>query len=155
MQGASDVLADPMFAGAWSVPPATNLELSKGSPAIGAGVTLSAVPDDFLGAMRPSSGYDLGAFQYGATPPGDGGVVGPGPDAGKGPAPDGGVAKGSDAGAGGGDGGHDAGSSSGPPGKAPSGGCSCSAPGSRPGDGGMLALLGLGAMIVAARRRRE
>jgi hypothetical protein len=77
-QGAGDVLADPLFAGTWTVPPATNLALTMGSPAIGVGVTLAAVPDDFLGAPRPSTGFDLGAFQYGAVAgvgaTGDGGV---------------------------------------------------------------------------------
>ena len=73
-QGAGDVLADPLFAGTWTVPPATNLALTMGSPAIGVGVTLAAVPDDFLGAPRPSTGFDLGAFQYGAVAAQDGGL---------------------------------------------------------------------------------
>jgi len=79
-QGAGDVLADPSFAGAWTAPPATNLELTKGSPAIGTGATLAAVAHDYLGAPRPASGYDIGAFQYGATPPDGGGA--PSPEAG-------------------------------------------------------------------------
>ncbi len=74
-EGGGDVLTDPLFAAAWAMPMATDLELTIGSPAIGAGVTLTAVTDDFLGAPRPGGGkYDLGAFQYGATVP-DGGVV--------------------------------------------------------------------------------
>ena len=48
--------------------------LTMGSPAIGVGVTLAAVPDDFLGAPRPSTGFDLGAFQYGAVAAQDGGL---------------------------------------------------------------------------------
>ena len=64
-QGGGDVLSDPLFAGSWTAPPATNLELTKNSPAVGAGVTLAAVPFDFLGAARPASGADIGAFQYG------------------------------------------------------------------------------------------
>ncbi len=73
-QGAGDVLANPLFAGTWTVPPASNLALTTSSPAIGAGVTLGAVTDDILGALRPSTGVDLGAFQYGALAPADGGV---------------------------------------------------------------------------------
>jgi MYXO-CTERM domain-containing protein len=79
-QGGGDVLANPMFAGAWTVPPATNLEITMGSPAVGAGVSLTAVTHDFLGASRPATGVDLGAFQYGAVAPADGGV-GPAGDA--------------------------------------------------------------------------
>jgi hypothetical protein len=85
-QGGGDVLADPMLVGPLSVPPATNLELTKGSPAVGAGVTLAAVTDDFLGAARPATGTDLGAFQYGAVAPADGGVGPPG-DGGSEPPP--------------------------------------------------------------------
>jgi MYXO-CTERM domain-containing protein len=68
------VLANPLFAGPLTVPPATNLELTMSSPAIGTGVQLAAVTHDFLGAPRPAVGTDLGAFQYGAIAPGDGGV---------------------------------------------------------------------------------
>lgn len=73
-QGAGDVLGDPLFAGPWTVPPPTNLALAKGSPAVGAGATLAAVTHDFLGSARPATGTDIGAFQYGATPPVDGGA---------------------------------------------------------------------------------
>jgi hypothetical protein len=105
-QGGGDVLADPLLAGPWSAPPATNLELTMNSPAVGAGVTLAAVTTDFLGAPRPTAGTDMGAFQYGSIPPGDGGV-GPAGDAASGapgdagsePPGDGGAAQGSDAGA--------------------------------------------------------
>jgi hypothetical protein len=79
-QGAGDVLADPLFVGPWSVPPATGLELTMPSPAVGAGVSLTAVSHDFLGAPRPATGVDIGAFQYGATAPADSGV-GPAGDA--------------------------------------------------------------------------
>ncbi len=79
-QGGGDLLADPLFAGPWTAPPATNLELTGNSPAVGAGLSLAAVTTDFLGASRPTVGTDLGAFQYGAMPAGDGGV-GPGGDA--------------------------------------------------------------------------
>lgn len=53
--------------------PAFDFHLQAGSPAIGAGVILAAVPADFGGAARGSRN-DLGAFQYGGaatggTPP--------------------------------------------------------------------------------------
>jgi hypothetical protein len=150
MQGAADVLADPLFAGTWAAPPATNLELTASSPAIDAGVTLSSVPDDYLGASRPSSGYDLGAFQYGAMPPADGGGAGPGPDGSVGPAPEGGVAPDGGVTAGG-DAGSDAASSSGSSGKGS--GCSCSSAGERAGNEGELSALGI-ALGLAFRRRR-
>jgi MYXO-CTERM domain-containing protein len=155
MQGGGDVLSDPMFAGSWSVPPATNLELTKGSPAIGAGVTLSQVPDDYLGAPRPSGKYDLGAFQYGAKPPSDGGVgpgpdasTGPGADGGKGSSPDGGIGPGTDAG-------KDARAGSGN-GEAPgaSSGCACSSVATRSGQAGALAVLGVALLGLGSRRRR-
>jgi MYXO-CTERM domain-containing protein len=76
--GGGDVLTDPLLAGPWTVPPASNLELTMSSPAIGVGVTLAAVTHDFLSAPRPTKGVDMGAFQYGSTPPGDAGVGPPG-----------------------------------------------------------------------------
>jgi hypothetical protein len=66
-QGGGDVLANPLFAGAWTAPPAANLQLTMASPAVAAGLSLSAVVHDFLGAPRPATGVDLGAFQYGAA----------------------------------------------------------------------------------------
>ncbi len=81
-QGGSDVLADPLFAGPWAAPPAANMQLTQGSPAVGAGVALAAVTDDFLGATRPATGADIGAFQYGATAPADAGSKPPGEDGG-------------------------------------------------------------------------
>jgi hypothetical protein len=69
------VLADPLLAGPWTAPPATNLALTKNSPAIGAGIPLAAVTHDFLGAPRPSAAPDIGAFEYGATAPEDAGFV--------------------------------------------------------------------------------
>jgi MYXO-CTERM domain-containing protein len=147
-QGKGDVVGDPLLAGTWAALPATNLELTKSSPAIGAGVLLAAVPDDFLGAARPSSGgYDLGAFQYGAMTPPDGGV-GPGPDAGTTDAGHPGESDG-----GGGSGGADAGTS---PGKPASGsGCSCSTAGDGAREAGAAELAGLVvALLVASRRRR-
>jgi hypothetical protein len=74
-QGGSDVLADPMLAGPYTAPPATNLALQMGSPAIGKGLSLATVTTDYLGAARPATGVDIGAFQYGAIVPPDGGGV--------------------------------------------------------------------------------
>jgi hypothetical protein len=130
-QGAGDVLGDPLLVGPWAVPPAANLELTATSPAIGAGVDLAAVTHDFLGALRPSTGTDIGAFQYGATAPGDGGA---GPtDAGVGQSGEGGVASTPDGGLPGEAGaiGGDAATGQTPDGARPAGagdstGCSCS-----------------------------
>jgi MYXO-CTERM domain-containing protein len=73
-QGAGDVLVDPLLVGG-AVPPASNAELMSPSPAIDAGIALASVTDDFLGAARPSgSTSDIGAFQYGAVAPADGGA---------------------------------------------------------------------------------
>jgi hypothetical protein len=76
-QGAGDVLGDPRLAGPWTAPPATNVELTGSSPAIGAGATLAALTKDFLGAARPATGTDIGAFQYGALAPADAGSTTP------------------------------------------------------------------------------
>ncbi len=135
--------ADPLFAGPWTAPPATNLALTQGSPAIGAGATLAAVPDDFLGAPRPNGGgYDLGAFQYGAAAPSDGGVA-------VGPTPDGGMA---DAGMAGGDAGGAGGEGPGTsPGKAA--GCSCIAAGDGAGRPDAAQLACLLALALASKRR--
>jgi MYXO-CTERM domain-containing protein len=154
--GAGDVLAAPVFSGPWSVPPATNLELTKSSPGVGAGVSLATVTHDFLGAPRPATGTDIGAFQYGAMPPADGGVVGP-PDAGgAGPASSssssgggggGGATSGSSGGATagtGGSGGHAA------PGKAS--GCGCGVAEAPP----VAAWIGgIAALVALSRRRRR
>jgi parallel beta-helix repeat protein len=44
---------------------AFNLKLQVGSPAIDAGLALSAVPFDFADVQRPQGGgYDIGAFEY-------------------------------------------------------------------------------------------
>ena len=59
-------------------------------------MTLAAVPDDFLGAARPASGYDIGAFQLGAVAP-DGGVGPPSPQPGDSGATEGDAAVASDA----------------------------------------------------------
>jgi hypothetical protein len=73
-QGAGDVTGDPKLVGPWSAPPATNLALAMGSPAIAAGSTVAAVTHDYLGAPRPATGTDIGAFQYGAVAPTDAGA---------------------------------------------------------------------------------
>ncbi|HEY5147692.1 MAG TPA: choice-of-anchor Q domain-containing protein, partial [Polyangiaceae bacterium] len=162
-QGAGDVLGDPLLAGPWAAPPATNLALTKTSPAVGAGVSLAAVTHDFLDAPRPAAGADIGAFQYGATAPGDSGV---------GPSGDGSVTAANDAGVGIDDGagagagvttGPDAGSSGpssqspdGGSGSAPSSGCSCShgevggGRGTAPASGSIVAA----AACLIARRAR-
>jgi hypothetical protein len=150
-QGAGDVLADPLFAGPWSVPPAEDMELTKGSPAIGAGVVVSAVPDDFLGAARPGSGYDLGAFQYGATAPADGGVVGPG-SGGAGGGTTGAGAGTTGAGTtGAGTTGAGGGTSTGP---AKSSGCACSAAGDGALPAGAACVAALAAFVARPLRRR-
>jgi MYXO-CTERM domain-containing protein len=147
-QGAGDVLGDALFVGPVSVPPATNLGVVKGSPAVGAGVTLAAVNHDFLDAPRPASGTDIGAFQFGAQPPPDGGVVGP-PDAGVGAA----VSSSSGGGPPGGTGGESAGTGGSgghaSPGKAS--GCGC-----RVSDlpTGRAWLVALAALVAFARARR-
>jgi MYXO-CTERM domain-containing protein len=144
-QGGGDVLGDPLLAGPWTAPPATHLELTKGSPAIGKGAVLTAVPDDFLGAVRPSSGgYDLGAFQYGAAPPPDGGVaVGPTTDGGT---PDAGAPGEGEGGAGGAEAG-------GAPGPSAHAGCSCSTDGGG-SRRGAAQLAGLLVLALASARRR-
>jgi MYXO-CTERM domain-containing protein len=162
--GAGDVLANPLFAGPLTVPPATNLELAMSSPAVGAGVHLAAVARDFLGAPRPTAGTDMGAFQYGAVAPSDSGV-GPQGDAGIVPEADAGETADRDAGAEGedatavgqpADGGVIGGQG------ASSSGCSCSQAG-RAGNGSKLtigtvslaALIGLTALRRRANKRTE
>jgi MYXO-CTERM domain-containing protein len=148
MQGSDDVLSDPAFVGAWSAPPATNLELTKASPAIGAGVTVSAVTDDYLGATRPAGHYDIGAFQYGATAPSDGGTS-HGSDGGVPVSPDGSAPTGRDAGS-------DGAATSESPGKSESSsGCSCTSAGERSGGDGALAFGVAGLVLSASRRRRS
>ncbi len=131
--GAGDVLADPLLVGPWTVPPANNLALTKGSPAVGAGASLPAVTHDFLGNARPGVGPDIGAFQYGGAAPVDGGLAsaddgGIEPtmaDSGTASSEDGGVASGVDASV---STTGDAGARRGPNGQAApsSSGCSCS-----------------------------
>jgi parallel beta-helix repeat protein len=131
-QGGGDVLGDPLLVGPWAAPPATNLALEMGSPAIGAGVVLAAVTHDFLGALRPATGTDIGAFQYGAPAPDDGGV-GPMGDGGVEWPDDAGAQSGNDGGAGPGNAAGDGDASTGqgadsgvPAGPHDFAGCSCS-----------------------------
>jgi MYXO-CTERM domain-containing protein len=149
-QGSADVLSDPEIVAPSTIPPATNAEVMKGSPVIGAGATLAPVATDFLGAPRPATGTDIGAFQYGATVPADGGVVGPPGDAGSG--------SGSGSGSGGasatsGTGGESAGeggaSAHTPTSK---GGCGCEVVDSAPAMPGVGALVLLG---LTSRRKRS
>lgn len=49
---------------------AANWALKAGSPAIDAGVTIDGITNDILGKVRPhGSGYDIGAYEYGASSP--------------------------------------------------------------------------------------
>ena len=169
-QGMGDVLSNPSFAGAWTAPPATNLELAMGSPAIDVGVAIAAVTDDFLGAPRPhGSGYDLGAFEYGSTPADGGMSVGPagGGDASAAPGPTGDDAsadRGSDASSGSVDSGtaRPSNADGGPMRASPSSsssGCACSAVRRSPADEGptalWLAAATLGLVGARARGVRE
>jgi hypothetical protein len=45
-------------------PAAYTFEEQPGSPAIGTGLTISAVTTDILGTPRPSGAHDIGAYQY-------------------------------------------------------------------------------------------
>jgi Right handed beta helix region/Pel9A-like, right handed beta helix region len=50
-------------------PSQDDFHLQQGSPAINAGITFPEVPCDYDGRKRPAgSGYDLGAYEYGASP---------------------------------------------------------------------------------------
>ena len=132
-----------------------------GSPAIGAGVTLAAVTDDFLGAPRPSAGDDIGAFQYGSTPDG-GGAVGPLGDAA--PSLEGGDGatepqEAFDAGAGaapasGGEAGAEGGSVEATSPNAKSAGCSCSAGTSASPGRAPSAFVPIGIALTLLRRPR-
>jgi MYXO-CTERM domain-containing protein len=74
-QGAGDQLGDPKFAGAWALP-AGNLKVVQGSPAIDNGAAVTGCNTDFGGNARPAgTGWDIGAFEYGATGGPDGGPV--------------------------------------------------------------------------------
>jgi hypothetical protein len=60
-------VGDPQFINASG----NDFHLSPSSPAINTGISLSEVPCDFDGNARPSGGaYDIGAYEYGATPGG-------------------------------------------------------------------------------------
>jgi hypothetical protein len=51
--------ADPQLVGVTT----SNFQLQPSSPAIGVGLTLSSVPIDFNGVVRPAGSYDMGAYQ--------------------------------------------------------------------------------------------
>lgn len=59
----------PEFVGAPAALPASpNFALAEESPAIDAGLVLSEVTTDYLGAPRPyGSSHDIGAYEYGAA----------------------------------------------------------------------------------------
>jgi len=153
--GGGDVLDNPMLAGAWMAPPAQNLALAMGSPAIGAGVTLAAVTTDFLGALRPSSGTDLGAFQLGAKVPADGGAAPPVVDAGAHGTHDAGVTAGKDAGSSRTSSGDAAVARDGgeTPASKTSSGCSCRITGAG-GESTTPPVLLMGLALLAVRRKR-
>ncbi len=66
------IAADPQFIN-YSADGSGDFHLKATSPAINAGITLSQVPTDFDGNGRPvGSSYDIGPYEYGATPPPDG-----------------------------------------------------------------------------------
>jgi hypothetical protein len=140
-QGAGDVLADPLFAATITAPPATNLAITKASPAVGATVSLASVTTDFLGAPRPATGNDIGAFQYGAVAPSDGGV---GPSGGGG-----GISTNSD----GGVSSPGSGDSSSP--NASSSGCSCDEIGSNSSGSSAYAAFAIAGVALFGRRRRS
>ncbi|MCP4678865.1 MAG: right-handed parallel beta-helix repeat-containing protein [Deltaproteobacteria bacterium] len=73
-QGDGDVLTDPAFEGPGDLN-AASYKLTEGSPAIDMGVVIDGLDIDFERALRPvGSGYDLGAYEYGAPPNPDGGL---------------------------------------------------------------------------------
>lgn len=152
-QGTGDVAGDPKFAGAWDLP-ASNLELSAGSPAIDKGKTLSSVTHDYNGASRPAgAAYDIGAFEYGATVPagGAGGSTGSGGATGIGGSSAGGAA-GQSSSSGGATAGGAAGASTNPASSGNKGGCGCRVGGSR---GPALPAWMLAFVVVLAERRRR
>jgi hypothetical protein len=68
--------ADPMFVNGSTAP--YNFYYQSGSPAINTGITVSQVPVDMAGTLRPQENiYDLGAYEYifGNTPPAISGVA--------------------------------------------------------------------------------
>ena len=64
------VSANPQFVN-YTADASGNYQLNSSSPAIGAGNSTDAPSTDFDGGARPqSSGWDIGAYQYGAAPAG-------------------------------------------------------------------------------------
>jgi hypothetical protein len=60
--GAHDVISDPLMTN-----PTTDFTIPTGSPAKDAGINVG-VTDDYLGYGRPAgAGYDIGAYEYGAS----------------------------------------------------------------------------------------
>jgi hypothetical protein len=61
--GVCALTGNPLFVNPTGSPP--NFHLQSGSPAINAGTTLSAVPDDKDGVSRPQgAAYDIGAYEF-------------------------------------------------------------------------------------------
>jgi hypothetical protein len=126
---------------------------------------MAAPATDVLGAARPAgAGFDIGAYEYGATPPptgagggagnaGGGGNPGGGGSAGAGAGGAGGTATG--AAGGGATAGGAGGTATGAPAAAASGGCGCQAAGSQGGGAVCLVLLAAGIAVRARRRHRN
>jgi len=67
-QGTGETTADPLFVAGWQN---VNLHLKANSPAIDAGTSENAPSVDCEGRQRPAGhGYDIGAYEYGASPKG-------------------------------------------------------------------------------------
>ena len=61
--GTNAITGDPKFVNPSATP--ANLNLNSGSPAINAGIAISAVTNDILGTARPQgNAYDIGAYEY-------------------------------------------------------------------------------------------
>lgn len=125
-QGEGDVLADPDFVGAWDLT-ADAYRLAAGSPAIDTGAPVVGLDIDFDRAGRPAGdGYEIGAFEHGASPNPDGGVPAL-PDAGDLP----------------------------PDGDADAAGCGCQGTPGHPNAGALLPPLLLPLLLLVGRRRRR
>ena len=137
--GDGDVTSEPAFVGAWELP-VENLQLQASSPAVDSGTVVAEVTEDFNGGARPAgSGYDLGAFEFGAEPAG-----GRGPGAGGGSGASdaaGGADPASSPGATDGDASED------------TGGCGCRLPARRGGNRSTPAWIAVALMVVSMRRR--
>jgi parallel beta-helix repeat protein len=70
IKGAHDILGNPNFISPSTDPLTANFYLQSNSPAIDKGTSLNAPTVDYDGNSRPNgAGYDIGAYEYGGTPP--------------------------------------------------------------------------------------